>query len=74
MAVFSLIIGGGFIAGFVLGIVGGTLGMIERRGGARRPIRVAQVFVCADCGHENPTCNRFCGGCGRPLGDETRNY
>jgi hypothetical protein len=30
MAVFSLIIGGGFIAGFVLGIVGGILGMIGR--------------------------------------------
>ncbi len=30
MAVFSLVIGGGFIAGFVLGIVGGILGMIGR--------------------------------------------
>jgi len=30
MAVFSLIIGGGFIAGFVLGIVAGILGMIGR--------------------------------------------
>jgi hypothetical protein len=30
MAVFSLIIGGGFIAGFVLGIVGGVLGMVGR--------------------------------------------
>jgi len=30
MAVFSLIIGGGFIAGFVLGIVGAILGMIGR--------------------------------------------
>lgn len=30
MAVFSLVIGGGFVAGFVLGIVGGILGMIGR--------------------------------------------
>jgi hypothetical protein len=30
LAVFSLIIGGGFIAGFVLGIIGGILGMIGR--------------------------------------------
>ncbi len=30
MAIFSLIIGGGFIAGFVLGIVGGIMGMIGR--------------------------------------------
>ena len=30
MAVFSLVIGGGFIAGFVLGIVGGIMGMIGR--------------------------------------------
>jgi hypothetical protein len=30
MAVFSLIIGGGFIAGFVLGIIGGIMGMIGR--------------------------------------------
>jgi len=30
MAVFSLIIGGGFIAGFILGIIGGILGMIGR--------------------------------------------
>ena len=30
MAVFSLLIGGGFIAGFVLGIVGGIMGMIGR--------------------------------------------
>jgi len=29
---------------------------------------------CPNCGHENPTRNRFCGGCGRSLGDETRNY
>jgi hypothetical protein len=30
LAVFSLIIGGGFIAGFVLGIIGGIMGMIGR--------------------------------------------
>jgi DNA-directed RNA polymerase subunit RPC12/RpoP len=30
MAVFSLVIGGGIIAGFVLGIVGGILGMVGR--------------------------------------------
>jgi len=30
MAVFSLVIGGGFIAGFVLGIIGGIMGMIGR--------------------------------------------
>jgi hypothetical protein len=30
MAVFSLVIGGGFIAGFVLGIVGGIMGMVGR--------------------------------------------
>jgi hypothetical protein len=30
MAVLSLIIGGGFIAGFVLGIIGGIMGMIGR--------------------------------------------
>jgi len=30
LAVFSLIIGGGFIAGFILGIIGGILGMIGR--------------------------------------------
>jgi hypothetical protein len=29
-AVISLILGGGFIAGFVLGIVGGILGMLGR--------------------------------------------
>jgi hypothetical protein len=30
LAVFSLLIGGGFIAGFVLGIIGGIMGMIGR--------------------------------------------
>ena len=30
LAVFSLIIGGGFIAGFILGIIGGILAMIGR--------------------------------------------
>src|SRR5208282_6048937 len=30
MAVLSLIIGGGFVAGFVLGVVGGILGMLGR--------------------------------------------
>jgi hypothetical protein len=30
MAIFSLIIGGGFIAGFVLGIIGAIMGMIGR--------------------------------------------
>jgi hypothetical protein len=30
LAVFSLVIGGGFIAGFVLGIIGGIMGMIGR--------------------------------------------
>jgi hypothetical protein len=30
LAVFSLIIGGGFIAGFVLGVIGGIMGMIGR--------------------------------------------
>lgn len=30
MAVFSLIIGGGFVAGFVLGIVAGIMGMVGR--------------------------------------------
>jgi hypothetical protein len=29
-AVFSLIIGGGFVAGFVLGVVGGILGALKR--------------------------------------------
>jgi hypothetical protein len=30
LAVFSLIIGGGFIAGFVLGIIAGIMGMLGR--------------------------------------------
>jgi hypothetical protein len=30
-AVFSLIVGGGFIAGMVLGIIGGILGALRRR-------------------------------------------
>jgi hypothetical protein len=30
MAVLSLIIGGGFVAGFVLGVLGGILGMLGR--------------------------------------------
>ncbi len=30
MAVLSLLIGGGFVAGFVLGVVGGILGMLGR--------------------------------------------
>ena len=30
MAIFSLIIGGGFIAGFVLGIIGAIMGMLGR--------------------------------------------
>jgi len=74
MSVFSLIIGGGFIAGFVLGIVGGIAGMVESAGGSRRSIRVAQVLVCGNCGHENSFTNKFCGECTRPLHDETRAY
>ena len=74
MSVFSLIIGGGFIAGFVLGIVGGIAGMVESAGGSRRSVRVAQVLVCGNCGHENPLRNKFCGDCSHPLRDETRAY
>ena len=72
LAVFSLLIGGGFIAGFVLGIIGGIMGMMEPRGKA--PIRVIEAEACPNCGRENPTWNRFCGSCGHPLRDETRAY
>jgi ribosomal protein L40E len=74
MSVFSLVIGGGFIAGFVLGIIGGIMGMMEQSHKTRREIHVAQLRVCLTCGSENPARNSYCGDCGRSLGNETRTY
>jgi hypothetical protein len=74
MAVFSLIVGGGYMVGFALGIVGTIVGLMEGRGRTRGGVRVTEVSTCSNCGHENPTRNRFCGGCGHPLRDETRTY
>jgi len=44
MAVLSLIIGGGFVAGFVLGVVGGILGMLGRYRANPVPVFVRSRF------------------------------
>jgi hypothetical protein len=41
---------------------------------ARRAAPAKSTLVCSSCGHENTSRNRFCGGCGRPLDDQTRLY
>jgi len=38
------------------------------------PTKACGSKVCANCGHENPPTNKFCGECARQLDDGTRIY
>jgi len=52
-------------------VVGGFAYLLRKR--SKIQIR-SYGLICANCGHENPETNQFCGRCVHPLRDETRIY
>ncbi|MFQ6106729.1 MAG: DUF6114 domain-containing protein [Thermoplasmata archaeon] len=61
-SIFSIVIGGGFLIGFILGIVGGSLAIAWKPTGAVP----TGVRVCPGCGRQTSMEYAVCPYCGRP--------
>jgi len=74
LAVLSLIIGGGFVAGFVLGVLGGIL-TISSHQDIVTFHTLSSLTFCRECGARIPRTSRYCPECGNDLSPtETRAY
>lgn len=65
LAVLSLIIGGGFVAGFALGVLGGILGITTHD---VVKFRTPTAFMfCRECGSRISRASKYCPNCGFDL-------
>lgn len=60
-SILSIVIGGGFVMGFILGIVGGALGL------AWKPSKEEEKRTCLNCGRLIPVKYKVCPYCGAEL-------